>query len=76
MANREAVLKEIADRVFPPLELEWKHHWQKIQTNELSRKNLGWLLHFGLESQSTEVQEKLIQDFYKILFPNRESSCS
>lgn len=68
------MLKEIVDRVFPPLNLGWEDHWQEIQTNELNRKNLGFLVHLGLESQSSQVPEKLVNDFYKALFPNRESS--
>jgi len=58
------------------MSIAWEDHWQEIQTNELNRKNLGFLVQLGLESQSksSRVPEKLVQDFYKAFFPNRESS--
>ena len=71
MFNQEAVYKEIIDRVFPPLNLDWENHWQEIQKNELNRKSLELLLQCGPESQQARVQEKLIQDFYKALFPQK-----
>ena len=73
MAVREAVLKEVVDRVFPALNLEWETHGEEIQTYELNRKNLGLLLNIGLESQQDDVLQKLIRDFYDALFPDRKS---
>ncbi|MDP3779281.1 MAG: hypothetical protein Q8R30_04540 [bacterium] len=74
MLNKEAVCKEIVDRVFPPLNLEWEDHWQEIQKSELNRKNLGLLLQLGFETQQAEVRAQLIQDFHKALFPNNGTS--
>ena len=72
MAVREAVLKEIVDRVFPKLDLPWNTHWQEIQKHENNRKSLGWLLYNALESQENDLSEKLVQNFYDALFPNRK----
>ena len=69
MAAFEAVLKEIVDRVFPEIQLPFETHWQEIQKHELNRKNLGLLLHLGLQSQQNEVQENLVRDFHEALFP-------
>lgn len=73
MPNLEAVIKKIVDNVFPPLNLEWDDHWQEIQYSELCRKNLGFLLQIGFESQPKEIQKQLIENFYKILFPHNGS---
>ena len=72
MAALEAVLKEIVDRVFPELQLPWETHWQEIQKHKLNRKNLGYLLHNGLQSQQNDVREKVIQDFHDALFPDKK----
>ena len=34
MAVREAVLKEVVDRVFPALNLEWETHGEEIRSEE------------------------------------------
>lgn len=72
MPNFEAICKEIVDRVFPPLNLDFEDHWQEIQQNELNRKNLGFLFGIGFKSQQTEVQDKLVQDLHEALFQKKE----